>query len=123
MKNCKRCSKALENKRHSFCSDRCKYLFNSKKRDDERYVAPPRKRNSHFFYQFQCTKVSKGQGRRCGSTIQGSMSVGREPIYIAKPVCLCTLWQHFKNSHNLRYAQLCDGNSIYREEFFSGRIK
>lgn len=76
MKNCARCAAEISN-RKKFCSDSCKYWFNLIKKDNEKHLPPVKKRNKQWCYVF--TKVGntiseRGQGKRVGGMVKGSMA-------------------------------------------------
>jgi len=77
VRSCVRCKKVLENKRKKFCSDSCKFWFNSIKKDNEKHLPPVKKRTELFFYMVTGSERAKSnsrQGKRSGGMITGSMS-------------------------------------------------
>lgn len=75
MKICPQCENPVSNNRKKFCSDHCKWLFNSIKRDKEKGLPPVKKRNKNYFYMTVGSSYdNKGQGRRSGGMITGGMS-------------------------------------------------
>jgi len=77
MKKCLRCDKELENNRRKFCDHRCKYWYNSIKKDNEAHLPPVKKRNKNFFSMvvgYSNSLKGNSQGKRCNGTIRGSMS-------------------------------------------------
>jgi signal recognition particle subunit SEC65 len=67
----------IENKRKKFCSESCKYWFNSIKKDNEKGLPPVKKRNENYFYMIvgsERAKSNSRQGKRSGSMVTGSMS-------------------------------------------------
>ena len=77
MKTCAKCGEPLENNRKKFCNDNCKYWFNSIKKADEKYLPPVKKRTKEWcqvYVSVGNTMSQKGQGKRSGGMIKGSMA-------------------------------------------------
>jgi hypothetical protein len=75
MKNCKQCKKDTGSNRKQYCSESCKWRYNSIKKDNEKHLPPVKKRNENFFRMVVgSTWDGKGQGRRSGGLIKGAMS-------------------------------------------------
>ena len=123
MKNCVKCGKEIPN-RNKFCSDHCKWWYNSIKKDNERHLPPFRKRNKNYFAMVtgsEWAKSSSRQGRRSGGTIMGSMSamipVATEEIV---EVNKDNLDRHFKGIPGFTpvYIRLGDETRIKKENIY-----
>jgi hypothetical protein len=76
-KKCARCGEPLESNRKKFCSDTCKWRYNSIKKDNEKHLPPVKKRNKewcHVFVRIGNTISERGQGRRSGGMVKGGMA-------------------------------------------------
>lgn len=125
-KKCKKesCENTIEG-RKKYCSDRCKYLHNAIRKDNEKHLPPIKKRNQNYFYM-QTGKIEnslkgKQQGRRSGHMVKGSMSA---IIYfmaeVIAPVTLENIEKHFRaNSYMPTHARLCDGTFATEEELLN----
>lgn len=122
MKNCPRCKKEFDS-RKKFCSDSCKYWYNSIKKDEEKYsgLAPFRKRNENYFSMvtgYERAKSSSTQGKRCGHMVMGAMlamiNVTTEDWVLVNEE---NLKIHFSHPEYFRpsYIRLGDGRRIRKE--------
>ncbi len=125
MKNCKKCGKPLENTRRSYCSESCKWHYNMLKQEREKHLPPVRKRNRNYFKMAVGASFNlRGQGRRAGGMIRGSMAA-MIPILqeqIAK-VTKENLERHFAGIPAHQYfptgITFGDGTYIKKEEIFN----
>ena len=123
--SCLRCGSVLENKRKKFCSESCKYWFNSIKKDNEKGLPPVKKRNENYFYMIVGSERAKSQsrqGKRSGSMVTGSMSAMvyvtvEEIVELNKE----NLIRHFKGiqSYTPSYCRLGTMENIKKEEIFN----
>lgn len=97
--NCLECLNPIkDNNRKKYCSDRCKYWFNVKKREREKYLPKKKFRNQQYFYMVTRVEYdNRRQGKRCGHMVTGGMSA-RIPTAAGEYVQLtkANVSQHFK---------------------------
>ena len=121
-KRCNKCDKPLENKRRKYCSESCKYWYNTIKRDEEKHLPPVKKRTNKYFMMIVGSEWAKGQsrqGKRSGSMVTGSMAAMvrctvEEVVLITKE----NLERHFKGIPGCKpnYIRLGDGTTILKED-------
>ena len=122
MKNCPRCKKEIHrSSRKKYCSESCKYWFNSIRKDKEKHLPPVRKRTANFFSMVIGSEVanSRGQGRRSGGTIKGAMSARIEcTIEAWTAITKDNLQKHFKGIRGYTpvTARLGDGRRLNKVE-------
>jgi hypothetical protein len=76
-KTCVKCGGQLESNRKKFCCDSCKWWYNSIKKENEKHLPPVKKRNKdwcHVYVSIGNTISHRGQGKRSGGMVKGSMS-------------------------------------------------
>lgn len=119
---CKKCGEGCSG-RKQFCSDHCKYWYHQIKKDNERGLAPARKRNASFFFMVVGSEWARqrGQGRRCGGMIRGAMAA-RVNVTI-EIVAECTpenIRRHFAGipGYEPKYMRLGDETRVKRSEVF-----
>ena len=119
VKTCAKCQKELTNPRAKFCDDSCKYWFNAIKKDDERGLPPFKKRNKEWFSAFSgVTTVQRGQGKRCGHMVMGSMSAMIPTMNVVyKPYTKANVIAHFVDSGiwNIGSLTLGDGTRVTKK--------
>jgi hypothetical protein len=127
-KACPHCSGPVSDPRRRYCSDSCKYRYNSLKRDREQGLPPVRKRSRAFFSMVTGSYVcsgpgsrGRGQGRRSGGTITGSMA--------ARVLCTLEEWtpvtrenldRHFTGipGYIPTHARMGDDSRLTKEEVY-----
>lgn len=123
--SCLKCGSILENKRKKYCSESCKYWYNSIKKDNEKGLPPVKKRNEKYFYMIVGSERAKSQsrqGKRSGSMVTGSMSAMvyvtvEEIVELNKE----NLIRHFKGiqSYVPTYCRLGTMENVKKEEIFN----
>ena len=100
VRSCLHCKTNLSNNRKKYCSDKCKYWYNSIKKDNEKHLPPAKKRNENYFYMVIGSEWAKGsqrQGKRVNGMVTGSMaamvSVTVEEVV---PITKENIIRHFK---------------------------
>lgn len=122
MKVCPRCGDEITNSRKKYCSENCRYWFNSIKKDNEKHLPPVRKRNKewcHVFVSVGNTISQRGQGKRSGGMIKGSMSANVQfMICQIKPFNFSSVEEHFKmkSAYIPPYIQLGDGTRLSKDD-------
>jgi hypothetical protein len=116
MKTCPQCGKEIENHRKAYCSQSCQFWFNSIRREKESHLPPVKRRNAGYFHLITGSTwaKSKGQGKRMGSLVVGSMaamvSVYTEEIV---PFTEENLKRHFFGTRfSIAHVRICDGSTL-----------
>lgn len=122
-KTCAKCGDPIPVRR-KFCSDSCKWWFNAIKKDSEKGLAPYKKRNKDwcFVYTSVGNSISeRGQGRRSGGMVKGSMSanVSYEKVTLM-PFNFENMKRHFEKKMGYpyipAYIRLGDETRMSKEE-------
>lgn len=122
-KKCARCGGSLESSRKKFCSDICKWRYNSIKKDNEKHLPPVKKRNKdwcHVYVRIGNTVSERGQGRRSGGMVKGGMAANvNYEVTELRPFNIVNVQLHFskKSSSYIPYCiMLGDGTKLTRDE-------
>lgn len=123
MKTCARCGEQIGN-RKKFGSVHCKYWFNSIKREKEKHLPPFKKRNKEWCYVYVKignTISHRGQGKRTGGMVQGSMAANVQyEIAEIMQFSFENLKKHFSAKHGNPYIpatiRLGDGTVMKKAE-------
>jgi hypothetical protein len=122
-KTCAKCGQPVTNNRKKFCSETCKWRYNSIKKDNEKHLPPAKKRNKdwcHVFVRIGNTISERGQGRRRGGMIKGGMAANVSyEVTELRPFNLSNVEFHFskKGSNYMPYCiMLGDGTKMTRDE-------
>jgi len=103
-KDCAKCGKDTGSNRKKFCSDNCKWWFNSIRKEQEKYLPPVKKRTKewcHVFVSVGSTISQKGQGKRSGGMIRGSMSANVTfQVCEMRPFTFQSVEHHFSPKDN-----------------------
>ncbi|MCP9290017.1 hypothetical protein [Gracilimonas sediminicola] len=74
-RKCVYCNKPIESRRIKYCSDVCQFRFTEIKKEEEKHLPPPSKRNENYFHMYTGSELPKsGQGKRSGGMVEGAMS-------------------------------------------------
>lgn len=124
MRTCIKCGGEIKNRNTKFCSDSCKYWFNSIRKDKEKGLPPMRKRNQDWCFVYVNvgnTISQRGQGKRSGRMVMGSMAANVSfSIEELRPFNLNNLDYHFKPKKGYPFIpshiRLGDGTRLSKEE-------
>lgn len=122
-KTCAKCGQPIDNNRKKFCSDNCKWWFNSIKKDNEKHLPPAKKRNNGWCQVYVSIGNSishKGQGRRSGGMVKGSMAANVQyEVTELRPFNFDNLNFHFSKKSGSNYMPnhilLGDGSKLTKE--------
>lgn len=123
-KTCAKCGSPLNSNRKKFCNDNCKWWFNSIKREKEKHLPPVKKRNKDWcqvYVSVGNTISHRGQGRRSGGMVKGSMSANVQyEITELRPFNIESLNFHFSKKGTSGYIPnhiwLGDGTKLTRDD-------
>lgn len=123
-RTCARCGAELESKRKKFCSDHCKWWFNSVKQEKEKHLPPVKKRNKEWcqvYVSVGNTISARGQGKRTGGMVKGSMAANvTYEVTELRPFNMENLNYHFSAKNNYsyipKYIWLGDGTKMDKEQ-------
>jgi hypothetical protein len=123
MKLCAKCGELVTSNRKKFCSETCKWRFNSIKKSNESHLPPVKKRTKewcHVFVRIGNTISQKGQGRRRGGMVKGGMAANVNfEVTELRPFNWDNVKLHFstKGSSYTPYCILLgDGTKLTRDE-------
>lgn len=122
-KTCAKCGIDIP-KRKKFCSDHCKWWFNCIKRSKEKDLPPVKKRNKEWCYVYHNvgnTISERGQGKRCGDQVKGSMAANVSyTIEDLREFNFQNIEEHFKPKKGYPYVpsyiRLGDGTRMTKDE-------
>jgi len=120
MKKCAHCEKEID-ARKKFCSDSCKYRYNSIKKDAEAGLPPMRKRSALWFECHVGVRTEHAKGKRSGSYTKGGMAAAVDcQIIELKPATAENIKQHFQGCqrHKPSTVRLGNGQILSAEEAF-----
>jgi hypothetical protein len=89
------CNNTVEGRKH-YCSQRCQYWERQMVKDDEKGMIPKAKRTRQWFFAYVGSSLPKGQGKRMGTEVKGSMGGMRVPNFDMQEVSKENLDRHFK---------------------------
>lgn len=123
-KVCTKCGGPLDSNRKKFCTDNCKWWFNSIKKENEKHLPPVKKRNKDWcnvFVSVGNTISQRGQGKRIGGMVKGSMAANVQfEVTELRPFNIDNLNFHFSKKGYSNYIPnhiwLGDGTKLTKDD-------
>ncbi len=120
-RHCYYCKKPITNKRAKYyCHPNCAY-------DANKYSIKAKYKNHKYMYIYLGQGYDKGQGRRCGGMILGSMSAAQdmwsEPVLLTRENIQKSIWGSCSKINLCNSAWLSEGEAALLADYLSEIIE